>query len=730
MPDVDACVSLSAVSSPPPNNPKNMGVGCPHCGQPINPTNGNMWHRESDYITNSNPVLEITRFYNSSALDWGASDPHLFGSHWTTWMDMSVRQENSNATLNAKCWKRADTGQILCDAPPLPSATKAIPDAVSILRSDGKRFYFNRSGASYTGDADVNEQLNPVFDESNQNIIGWNLLKPDSSTESYASNGRLLQITDRTGNWIALTYSDGTTNDSSLSRWPATAPVCKNVFTGQTLQAGKLLCVTDSTGRQLNFEYSGSGFIGKVIDPMGRAIMYEYDGPSSNGCDSNNGEIRCNLGNLTKVTYQDNNSKIYYYNELSQINHGVTCSGTHAVAPGFGHLVSSMTGLVDENGDRFISWNYTCDGFADTSELNGSVEKVSFDFSPLRAGSKFAYATHVTGPAAAPTNTTQAYSFENYIGSAKNTNVNGPCYECGDLKNRYYDSSGNLTMALDWNNNYRCFAYDLSRNLETARVEGTNSSSCSNLLSATSLTLPTKKISTEWHPKFRLPTRIAEPRRITTYSYDGQGNTLSTSIQATTDITGANGFSAVTVGGVRTWTFTYDANGRVLTRKGPRSDVDGTFMYEYDASGNLVATVNPLGQRVEYSKYDAHGRVGQIQYPNGKIVNLSYGVRGWLTSSTTTADTTALKTTYEYDKAGQLVHVSNPDGTFITYTYDKAHRLIAINDNLGNSIIYTLDLTGNRIGEQVTDSNGVLARQITRVFDSLNNPVKVVGSAQ
>jgi hypothetical protein len=46
--------------------------------------------------------------------------------------------------------------------------------------------------------------------------------------------------------------------------------------------------------------------------------------------------------------------------------------------------------------------------------------------------------------------------------------------------------------------------------------------------------------------------------------------------------------------------------------------------------------------------------------------------------------------------------------------------LTGITDNLGNSITYTLDLRGNRTQEQVKDATGTLARQVTRVFDSLS----------
>jgi hypothetical protein len=46
---------------------------------------------------------------------------------------------------------------------------------------------------------------------------------------------------------------------------------------------------------------------------------------------------------------------------------------------------------------------------------------------------------------------------------------------------------------------------------------------------------------------------------------------------------------------------------------------------------------------------------------------------------------------------------------------------------LGNKITYTLDNSGNRIGENVTDPAGKLAKTLTRVPDALNRIQQVSG---
>src|SRR5206468_2880405 len=97
------------------------------------------------------------------------------------------------------------------------------------------------------------------------------------------------------------------------------------------------------------------------------------------------------------------------------------------------------------------------------------------------------------------------------------------------------------------NGNRTNHAYDLARNLETARTEG--------LTSAGGTTPQTRTISTGWDANFRLPTRIAEPLRITTSVYDpdstlcgARGALCSKSIQPTSDANGAQGLSGTPSG--------------------------------------------------------------------------------------------------------------------------------------------------------------------------------------
>ena len=196
--------------------------------------------------------------------------------------------------------------------------------------------------------------------------------------------------------------------------------------------------------------------------------------------------------------------------------------------------------------------------------------------------------------------------------------------------------------------------------------------------------------------------------------------------QATTDATGAQGFAAPLTGPVKTWTYTYNQHGQVLTAKGPRADVDDTTSYAYDDQGNLTRITDPLGHVTALSDYDANGRVGKIVDPNGLVTTLAYSPRGWLTSRTVGGETTS----YDYDGVGQVRKVTQADGSYVSYTYDDAHRLTDVADSMGNRIHYTLDNMGNRTKKEVKDPGGALARQISRTYDALNRLQQIAGAVQ
>jgi YD repeat-containing protein len=470
---------------------------------------------------------------------------------------------------------------------------------VTIRRPDGKEYNFSQSVGVWIPDADVPDRLEELKDSASIRI-GWRYTTADNSIETYDASGKLTSIADRSGLAQTLTYSDASTP-------VAIAPT-----------TGLLIRVTDTFGRQLNFTYDNSSRISTLTDPAGGLYKYAYD--------ANN--------NLASVTYPDANSKIYLYEST-----------------GFPH---ALTGITDENGLRYATYAYDTQGRATSTEHAGGVERVSLVFNA--DGS-----TTVTDAL----NTPRTYNFQTILGVVKSAGQLQPGGSgCGASASALtYDANGNVASRTDFNGYKSCYAYDLSRNLETARVEGLpGSADCAASLTAASLTAPARKITTSWHASYRLPLQFAEPKKLITYSYDPAGNALTHTEQATTDVTGTAGLTPLVQGSPRTWTYTYNGLGQVLTADGPRTDVVDKTTYTYypatDANlgnrGNLATVTNALSQVTTLSNYDANGRVGTITGPNTLVTNLAYFPRGWLKTLTLSYSSYVETTQYTYYPTGLL----------------------------------------------------------------------------
>jgi YD repeat-containing protein len=519
-----------------------------------------------------------------------------------------------------------------------------------ITRASGKQFSYQLAAGLWRAEGDINDILIHLTD-ADGNITGWQLTDGETDEiETYNVSGKLVSIADRTGLTQTLTYSDASTP-------AAVAPT-----------AGLLLRVTDAFGHQLNFTYDASSRIDTMTDPAGGVYGYDYD--------SNN--------NLVSVTYPDGSSKTYHYENAA-----------------FPH---ALTGITDENGNRFASFSYDTQGRAISSEHAGGAERVSL----LYNADGSTMVTDALG-------TARTYQFQTILGVVKPKGQSQPGGSgCGASASALsYDANGNVSSRTDFNGNRTDYSYDLARNLETRRTEG--------LTAAGATTSATRTITTAWHPTFRLPVQITNGNQQTRYVYNSQGDTIEKTIQD------------LTTNSTRSWhtSYSYGAVPGVLLQKvedGPRTDVSDLTTYDYyptDATchgghlgcrGQLQQITDALGHRTRLTRYSAAGQIEELIDANGLVTTLTYDLRQRLTS----VDSGGERTTYAYDPVGQLTRITRADGSYLAYSYDAAHRLVNTQDDQGNSLTYTLDAIGNRIKEEAHDPNGQLARSQSRVYDALS----------
>lgn len=559
---------------------------------------------------------------------------------------------------------------------------------IAVHRPDGRIVFFAESGGTYTADADVDDRLTRVLSSGE-----WHFLDASQHTlEVYDANGRLQSVHRAGGGAVSLAYSTAST-PTTVAPGP-----------------GYLIGASDTTGRSLGFVYDGAGRLTTLQLPAG-SIGYGYDGE----------------GRLASVTYPDGFVLGYRYNE-SAYTDGVS-------------QPQALTG-IEEAGVRVAEHFYDAQGRAVVSQKLAApgqpVSRHALSYAGLQSTVTDALGSQRT------------YSFSRVLGTLRRTGLSQPAGAgcAASTSAMTYDGRGNVVSSDDFNLNRTCYAYDASRNLETARVEGLPPGTDCTMVFAGALPAGSRRISTEWHPTWRLPVRRAEPGRITTFAYHGQagancsaapalpGNLPVAALcrqteQATTDATGALAFAAAAQPGValRQSSFTYNARGQVLVADGPRDDVVDTIVTTYHETTTAqftrgdIATVTQGPLQTRFEAYDVHGMPLSVKDANEVESVLTYDARQRVKSVTTAGRTTS----YDYWPNGLLKLVVPPDGAYLAYYHDGAHRLKTIADRLGNRIDYGLDDAGNRTSEQVRDPALTLRRQVARLVDPLGRVERIIG---
>ncbi|EKZ5698102.1 RHS domain-containing protein [Klebsiella pneumoniae] len=407
---------------------------------------------------------------------------------------------------------------------------------------------------------------------------------------------------------------------------------------------GELSSITDGFGRNIQFQHQDGRMV-SVTDPAGGSIQYQYN----------------SAGKLAEVIYQDNTSRSYLYDDPN--------------APGL------LSGLVDENGNRFATWGYDAQGMAVLSEHAGGAEKTQVSYNADGSVSVTNALGHV-----------QRYTYSRHNGMLKPDVVEGaPCTGFVGGKETYvYDSKGLVSSITDRAGQKRTFTHN-DRGLETTQIDQDGG-----------------KVTTDWLPSKSLPAKITEPTRITELTYDTHLRVISRKV--TDRSSGAS----------RTWTYTYAPVGTgkpslLASVDGPRTDVSDVTTFDYDDQGNLIRTTNALGQVMQFGDYDANGRAGTIQGVNGVTQTLTYDARGRLVSSTGPEGTTA----YNYDAVGLLSSLTKPNGATVSYEYDAAHRLVAETDAQGNRRELELNDLGNPVEERLLDALGQTRWIERRIFNEI-----------
>jgi RHS repeat-associated protein len=232
-----------------------------------------------------------------------------------------------------------------------------------------------------------------------------------------------------------------------------------------------------------------------------------------------------------------------------------------------------------------------------------------------------------------------------------------------------------------------------------------------------------------WHPSLNLVVSRTTSELGESFSYSTDG--LLTSYTQTDNKSGSPTF-----GQIRTWTYSYTtlASGlKVLTSlDGPGLSSQGVSditTFTYDAEGKLLTTTTPNGLVTTVVSYSNIGQPTQINNPDGTSWLFTYDIQGrLLTSRFGPIGSSPGTTTYTYDVVGNLLTSTNALNRTWTYTYDDARRLTLVTNPSGDKATYTYDLMGNVT--RVAYSNGTSATTFYEdsQFDALGRLFKTLGA--
>jgi len=218
----------------------------------------------------------------------------------------------------------------------------------------------------------------------------------------------------------------------------------------------------------------------------------------------------------------------------------------------------------------------------------------------------------------------------------------------------------------------------------------------------------------------------------------------------------ANRLIAVTDPGSNVVSFTYDANGNVLTRtQTDRSDLGGpaqvftaTFTYDdwdrritasdntgnnqnwgFDSRDNIVRSADPRTNET-VRVYDGLSRVTDETHfagpaAGGIVINASHVVyqNDRLVSST---DGNSNATLHAYDSLDRRTQIEGPDGNIVTFLWDTSDDLVGGHDANGTVISNSFDLLGRCVRKDITPAQGVAATTTFEEFsyDGVFRPVR------
>ena len=341
--------------------------------------------------------------------------------------------------------------------------------SADLVMADGNPVHFLKSGSAWATaywDTSTGWQSprNDVDLRLSTDSSYWYVTDQNDTVWKFGSDGKLVSITYRNGYQQNLTY------DSS----------------------GNNTVVGDTFGRQLTFTYLANGLVDTMTDPLSHVTHYTY--VERSGITPAPSPGTPGIWVLQTVTFPDSTSITYLYEDTTAINR------------------FALTGITDENGNRYATWAYDANGRAVSSQHAGGADLTTVSYDD----------THVTRTVTNPLTKQTIYSLSSFEGSLQIDSIDQQASTHSAASNTVYayDSNGYVSQKTDGNGNVTTYVNN-SIGQQTSRTEGYGSPVA-------------RTITTTWDSAFRVPDEIAEPNLTTDFTYDSSGNLTQLKLTDTT----------------------------------------------------------------------------------------------------------------------------------------------------------------------------------------------------
>ncbi len=554
-----------------------------------------------------------------------------------------------------------------------------------------------------------------VFEGGNLSTPAW--------VDAYRANGRVLRFTrDATSGLYTAPAGEISTLALSGTEWLlGDGDRVVEAYTG-----GQLSRIEHANGYQITLAYTGSAgtTLSTVTDSHGRQLSSTIGDVDTKNASQRWRFTRMNAGPGLDVDYAYADPAPRYFNLIKVTHPAVDVGGVPvrhttlydyddpSVPAGGAQAPFLLTGITDENGVGFATYHYdhlTRRALLSTHALGDGQVTVAYD-----DVNGVITTTNALGKQA-------AYRYSAIGGQDRVTAVDGlASTNCAAAtRAQGYDADGFVASTTDAEGNVRELNGLDARGLPGEVVE---KDAAGTVL---------RRASYVWHADFRLPELIT--------IHDGAGNPIRSidpvydavtgnmTARTETDLTALAGAGAP---GVRTWSYTYDATGRMTAMDGPLPGADDTTTYGYTGAYLTSVTlpaVNGVAPVWAFAAHDGYGQPRTVTDPNGLVTALAYDGRGRLVSHTVQSAQGDAVTTFDYDPRGLLAVLTTPLGGVYSYSYDAARRLTAVEDGTGNRMSYpNLDAMGNVNETRSEDAVATLKRQQEATFDELGRLLTVL----